>query len=373
MDLLKDRAEEVPPGASPTPYHVGPLVYERSGAEVVRDVVWYYDIDFAEVGMVALPQTKAEWLAAIQRARQNLQPGTRPAPRNIAASSRYEFTLPELRQAMKSPDKGGFGITYGEAGLEKELGTKRCREERLQMIEEAAREIFEATGYYATPQDVSAHLSRKHDEEFTATQVVSAIREADGVSYEDLTMITSKHGPHVQVHSQSQVIGIQGEILDGDEDGAGARFVAGRSRSIAPDARLDVEDAIYRARLKLPDDTAKLVDDVVAKLRLESDLLYDIDALAESLNKSPEQVQLTLRALHEVFGEGSWEYDPESPAMDEKQSRATVKSSSRVSLEDDTLEMKPETDSPGSCCIDSESDVPIDRLLRHIATSLTGR
>lgn len=373
MDLLKDRAKQVPPDASPTPYHVGPLVYERNGAEVVRDVVWYYDIDFAEVGMVALPQTKAEWLAAIQRARKNLIPGTRPAPRNIAASSRYEFTLPELKQAMKLPDKGGFGITYGEAGLEKELGTKRSLEERLQMIEGAARDIFEATGYYATPQDVSAHLSRRHDEEFTATQVVTAIREADGVSYEDLSMITSKHGPHVQVHSQAQVIGIQGEMLRGDEEGAGARFVAGRSRSIAPDARLDVEDAIYRARLKLPDDTAKLVDDVVAKLRSESDLLYDIDALAESLNKPPEQVQLTLRALHEVFGEGSWEYDPESPAIDEKQAETPVNRSKRMSEEDDTPEAQPENGGPGSCYTDSDNDVPIDQLLRHIATSLTGR
>ncbi len=311
IGLLEDRARQVPPGASPTPYHVGPLVYDRNGAEVVRDVVWYYHIDLAEVGMVALPQTKAEWLAAIRRAGKNLKPGTRPVPRAIAKSSRREFTLRELKQAMKSPGRGGFGITYREAGLERQTDTKRSPEERLQMIERAAREIFEATGCYATPREVSARLSRRHGEGFTTAQVVRTIRQADGVSYEDLGMITSKHGPHVQVHSRAQVIGIQGELLDGDEEGAGARFVAGRSRWIAPHARLDVEDAICRARRRLPRDTAKLVDDVVAKLRLESDLLYDLDALAESLGKPPEQVQLTLQALHEVFGEGGWDCSPE--------------------------------------------------------------
>ncbi len=319
IGLLKDRAREVPAAASPTPYHVGPLVYERNGAEVVRDIVWYYGIDYAEAGMVALPQTKAEWLAAIQRARGNLKPGARPVPPSLARSSRHEFTLQELKQAMKSPGKGGFGIAYGEAGIEREICAKRSLEERLEMIRGAAGEIFEATGSYATPQDVSAHLSRRHDEAMTATDVASAIREAGGMSYEDLYMITSKHSPHVQVHSQAQVIGIRGEMLPGDEDGAGARFIAGRSRSIAPDARLDVEDAICRARQRLPHDTAKLVDEVVVKLRMEADLLYDMDALAESLNRSPEQVQLTLQALHEVFGEGSWDYSPEPRAKDKKQ------------------------------------------------------
>ncbi len=370
-DLLKDRAQEVPPGASPTPYHVGPLVHERNGAEVVRDVVWYYDISFAEVDMVALPQTKAEWLEAIQRAKRNLRPGARPAPRSIATSSRHEFTLQELKQAMKSPDKGGFGITCGEAGLEKESRPKRSLQERLQIIKSTAQGVFQATGYYATPQEVSARLSRRYDEEFTATQVVSAIREADGITYEDLCMITSPHSPHAQVHSQAQAIGIQAEMLRGDEEGAGARLVAGRSRSLAPDARLDVEDAIFRARQRLPRDTGKLVDDVVAKLRSEADLLYDIDALAESLNKSPEQVQLTLQALHEVFGEGSWEHTPESRTMGEKETDRAVVGANRMSEEDNPIEVEPEGNETSARYPLFENGDPVERLLRHILTSST--
>jgi hypothetical protein len=310
MELLRDRVKELPQGASPTAYRIGPLVYERNGVEIIRDVLWYYGIKYPEVDMVPLPQTQTEWIEAIQRAKQNLKPDTKPTPQNIAKSSRNEFTFRELGQAMKSPDKGGFGITYEKAGLEKEIKVKRSLEERIQMIDGAAQEIFDTTGYYATPQDVSTLLRKEHGEEFAATQIAAAIREAGVVSYEELNMITSKHGPLVQVHSEAQTIGVQGEMLDGDEDGTGAKFVAARSRSIAPDARLDVEDAICRTRLKLPHDKGKLVDDVVAKLRLESDLLYDIDALADSLDRTPEEVQLTLQALHEVFGEGSWRWTP---------------------------------------------------------------
>jgi hypothetical protein len=269
--------------------------------------LWYYGIKHTEVDMIPLPHTKAEWLEAIRRAKQNLKPGTKPTPPNAARSSRNEFTLQELRQAMKSPERGGFGITCEIAGLEKEIKVKRSLEERIKMIETAAQDIFDATGCFATPQDVCTLLGKTHKENVTAPQIVSTIREA-GVSYEELNMITSKHSPHVQVHSEAQAIGVQGEMLDGDEDGIGAKFVAAKSRSIAPDIRLDVEDAIYRTRLRLPRDKGKLVDDVVAKLRLESDLVYDVDALAESLGKTPEQVQLALQALHEVFGEGSWEH-----------------------------------------------------------------
>ncbi len=370
MDLLEDSAAALPAHVSPTPYHVGPRVCEKNGAEVVRDVLWYYDIDFAQVGMVPLPQTKAEWLAAIGRARKNLEPGTTPAPRAIAAGSRHEFTLPELKQAMKPLAKGGFGIRYEEAGLQRETPTKRSLEERLQLIESAAGEIFEATGDYATPQDVSAHLSRSLNERFTASQVVAVIRKADGVSYEDLNMITSKHGPHVQVHSRAQAIGLQGEMLDGDRDGVGARFVAGRSRSIAPDARLDVEDALLRARLMLPQDTARLVDDVVAKLRMESDLLYDIDALAESLNKSPEQVQLTLQALHEVFGEESWDDTPDAPPAAKAQAKTPSLPSAGMSQEARNRKAPPSHGPRESCPPDSEQPNPTDRLLRHLAVSL---
>lgn len=359
-DLLQDRAKQVPQGVSPTPYHVGPLVYERNGAEIIRDVLWYYGIRYADVDMVPLPQTKGEWLEAIQRAKQNLKPGTRPVPRKIAKSSRKEFTFRELKQAMKSPDKGGVGITYEAAGLEKETRVRRSLEERMQMIKGAAQQLFETTGYYATPHDVSTLLRRKHDEQWTSSQVVSAIREAGVVAYEDLSMITSKHGAHVQVHSRAEAIGVQGELLAGDEDGVGAKFVAARSRFIAPDARLDVEDAIHRTRLRVPHDHGKLVDDVVAKLRSESDLLYDIDALAESLNKTPEQVQLTLQALHEVFGEGSWDHSLDSQAMDEEETEEAVSLSHGMS----------EGDKAGACYSVFENGAPVDRLLRQILNSL---
>ena len=304
-ELLGDCVRELPRDVSPTPYHVGPVVYERNGAEIIRDVLWYYGIKYAEVEMVPLPQTQAEWIEAIRRAKRNLEPGTEPTPRNIAKSSKSEFSIEALRRAMKSPGKGGFGITYEDAGLKKEIRVRRSLDERIRMIEGAAQEIFDTTGYYATPHDVSVLLRKRHGEEFTATWIAGTIREAGVVSYESLEMITSKHGPHVQVHSKAQAMGVQGEVLDGDEDGVGAKFVAARSRSIAPDARLDVEDAIHRTRMRLPHDQGKLVDDVVAKLRSESDLLYDLDALAESLDRTPEEVHLALQALHVVFGEGS--------------------------------------------------------------------
>lgn len=310
VELLRDRVKELPREASPTPYQVGPLVYERNGAEIIRDLLWYYGITYPEVGMVPVPQTQAEWLEAIERAKQNLDPGTKPTPANIARSSRNEFAFHELKQAMRSPGQGGFGITREKAGLEKDLRPKRSLEERIQMIEDAAQDIFDTTGYYATPQDVSDFLKKEHGEEFPATQIATAIRDAGVSSYEELNMITSKYGPHVQVHSTAQVIGLEGEMSDGDEDGLGAKVVAARARFVAPDARLDVEDAIFRTRLKLPHDQGKLVDDVVAKLRSESDLLYDIDALAESLDRPSEEVQVALRALHEVFGEGSWRWPP---------------------------------------------------------------
>jgi hypothetical protein len=370
-DLLRDRTKAVPQGASPTPYHVGPLVYERNGAEIVRDTLWYYGIKYAEVDMVPLPLTRAEWLESIQRAKQNLKPDTSPVPRNVAASSRNEFTFQDLKHAMKPAGKGGFGITYEDAGLEREIRVKRSLDERIQMIKRAAQEIFDTTGCHATPQEVSELLNRTHDESFSASRIVSAIREAGVSSYEDLSMITSKHGPHVQVHSRAQVMGVQGEMLDGDEDGLGARFVAARSRSIAPDARLDVEDAIHRTRLRVPHGDGKLVDDVVAKLRLESDLLYDIDALAESLDRTPEQVQLALQALHEVFGEGSWDHTVESRAVDEEQPEAAVCVSNGVPEEDSPAEREPEGADPGACYSIPENGVPVDRLLRHIVTSLT--
>ena len=306
MELLKDFVAELPQDVSPTPYHVGPLVYERNGAEIVRDTVWYYDIPYPEVDMVALPRTEREWLEAIERAKQNLEPGTPSTPANIAKSSGREFTLQELRQAMRPSVKGGFGISYEEAGLEKEARVRRSLEERMQMIECAALEILETTGYYATPQDVSDFLQTEHGESLSASQIAGAIREAGIGSYEELNMITAKHGRRVEVHGRADAIGLQGELVDGDEDGVGASFVAARSRSLAPDARLDIEDAIYRTRQRLPDDRAKLVDEVIAKIRMESDLLYDIDALAESLNRPREQVQSAVQALHEVFGEGSW-------------------------------------------------------------------
>jgi len=305
-ELLKDRVRELPHGASPTPYHVGPLVYERNGAEIVRDVLWYHGISYPDADMVPLPQTEAEWLEAIERAKQSLEPGVPPTPPAIAERSRHEFTLRDLKQAMRPCDKGGLGITYEQAGLEKEVRVRRSLEARIRMIEGAAQEIFETTGYCATSQDVSDLLSKRYDEEFSATQIAGAIREAGIGSYEEMNMITSKHGPHVQVHSRAEAIGIQGEMVEGDEDGTGATFVAARSRCIAPEARLDVEDAVYRTRLRLSPDRGELVDEVVAKIRLESDLLYDIDALADSLNRTPEQVESALQALHEVFGEGSW-------------------------------------------------------------------
>lgn len=368
-DLLRDRVREVPRGASPTPYHVGPYVYERNGAEIIRDTLWYYGIKYAEVDMVPLPLTRAEWLESIQRAKQNLMPDKSPVPRNVAASSRNEFTFQELKQAMRPAGKGGFGITYEDAGLEKAVRVKRSLDERIQLIKSAAQEIFDTTGYFATPQDVSDLLSRTHDEEFTASQIASAIREAGVSFYEDLNMITSKHGPHVQVHSRAQSLGVQSEMLDGDEDGTGAKLVAARSRFAAPDARLDVEDAIHRTRLRLPHGDGKLVDEVVAKLRSESDLLYDIDALAESLDRTPEQVQLALQALHAVFGEGSWDHSSESLAMDEAETEAAVRPSNGMPEEDNIPEGKPHRDNTSACCLNSEDSAPADQLLRHILVS----
>lgn len=369
-DLLRDRVREIPQGASPTPYHVGPYVYERNGAEIIRDTLWYYGIKYAEVDMVPLPLTRNEWLESIRRAKQNLEPDQSPVPRNVAASSRNEFTLQELKQAMRPAGQGGFGITHEDAGLEKEIRVKRPLEERMRLIRSAAQEIFDTTGYLATPQDVSDLLCITQGEEFTASQIASAIREAGIRSYEDLNMITSKHGPHVQVHSRAQSLGVQSEMLDGDENGTGAMLVAARSRFIAPDARLDVEDAIHRTRLRLPDDHGKVVDEVVAKLRMEAELLYDIDALAESLDRTPEQVQSALQALHEVFGEGSWDHTSDPRAADDIEAATTVGSSNGLAEEeDDVSENRPHRDDASGCFSNSEDGVSAAQLLQRILSS----